>query len=99
MIALMVFYGSIYILCSEYIVLQPLRGDVLLFPKSQIIRRQASDDAEQQNTQFHANQGPTEANNALYSNGDFGLNGMRRRHLYGASCTMKYNFQSFNMNC
>ncbi|KAJ4368375.1 Multidrug resistance protein [Neocucurbitaria cava] len=57
MIALMVFYGSLYVICSEVISLQPSRGEILLFPKQKIKSGRIANDEEAQPTSFVPNQG------------------------------------------
>ncbi|KAH7398520.1 putative ABC multidrug transporter [Pyrenochaeta sp. MPI-SDFR-AT-0127] len=57
MIALMIFYGSIYVFCSEFISLQPSRGEILLFPKQIISSRRFASDEEAQPPTFTPNQG------------------------------------------
>lgn len=46
MLALMVFYGALYVICSEFISLQPARGEVLLFRKGHYTHRRTPDNVE-----------------------------------------------------
>ncbi len=46
--ALMVFYGSIYVLFSELVSLQPSRGEILLFPKKKMAYHRIRNDPESQ---------------------------------------------------
>lgn len=57
MVALMIFYGFIYVFCSEVISLQPSRGEILLFPKKIIANRRVTGDEEAQPPTFTPNQG------------------------------------------
>jgi ATP-binding cassette subfamily G (WHITE) protein 2 (PDR) len=56
MLALMFFYGSLYVIFSEIVSLQPSRGEILLFPKSKIAKRRNRDE-EGQVLNFTPNQG------------------------------------------
>ncbi|KAF1846524.1 AtrD, ABC-transporter [Cucurbitaria berberidis CBS 394.84] len=57
MVALMIFYGCVYVFCSEFISLQPSRGEILLFPKKKMVKSRITNDEESQPPSLTPNQG------------------------------------------
>jgi hypothetical protein len=73
MIALMFLYASVYLLCSEYISLQPLRGEILLYRKSLIPGRKLVDDAEHQGSALRMAQSSPSSHGESRHDGNLGI--------------------------